>query len=44
MLYSSLSYALSKSPWLPLMGIGPVAAGLAVYLLTPREKSSRFAS
>lgn len=44
MLYSSLSYALSKSPWLPLMGVGPVAAGLAVYLLTPREKSSRFAS
>lgn len=44
MLYSSLAYALSKSPWLPLMGIGPVAAGLAVYLLTPREKSSRFAS
>ncbi|MBL9165028.1 MAG: amino acid permease [Planctomycetaceae bacterium] len=44
MLYSSLAYALSKSPWLPLMGIGPVAAGLAVYLLTPREKPSRFAS
>jgi len=42
MLYSSLTYALSKSPWLPLMGAGPVAVGLAVYLLTPREKSSRF--
>lgn len=44
MLYSSLTYALSKSPWLPLMGVGPVAVGLAVYLLTPRGKSSRFAN
>ncbi len=44
MLDSSLTYALSKSPWLPLMGVGPVAVGLAVYLLTPREKSSRFAN
>ena len=44
MLYSSLTYALSKSPWLPLMGVGPVAVGLAVYLLTPRERASRFAS
>jgi APA family basic amino acid/polyamine antiporter len=43
MLYSSLTYALSKSPWLPLMGAGPVAVGLAVYLLTPREAASRFA-
>jgi amino acid transporter len=43
MLYSSLTYALSKSPWLPLMGVGPVAVGLAVYLLTPRESATRFA-
>lgn len=43
MLYSSLTYALSISPWLPLMGVGPVAVGLAVYLLTPREAASRFA-
>ena len=43
MLCSSLTYALSKSPWLPLMGVGPVAVGLAVYLLTPRESATRFA-
>jgi amino acid transporter len=43
MLYSSLTYAVSISPWLPLMGAGPVALGAVVYLLTPREQSSRFA-
>jgi basic amino acid/polyamine antiporter, APA family len=43
MLYSSLAYALSISPWLPLMGAGPVALGAVVYLLAPRTQSSRFA-
>ena len=44
MLYSSLTYALSISPWLPLMGAGPVVVGAAIYLLTPRESASRFAN
>ncbi|BBO30555.1 APC family permease [Lacipirellula parvula] len=43
MLWSSLTYALSISPWLPLMGAGPVAVGLVVYLATPRGHASRFA-
>lgn len=43
MLYSSLTYALSISRWLPLMGVGPVALGLIVYVLTPRERASQFA-
>lgn len=42
MLWSSLAYAISISPWLPLMGAGPVAVGAVVYLLTPREKTTRF--
>jgi APA family basic amino acid/polyamine antiporter len=43
MLWSSLTYALSISPWLPLMGVGPVALGALVYLMTPSERASRFA-
>lgn len=43
MLWSSLTYAISVSPWLPLMGAGPIALGAAIYLLTPREQTSRFA-
>ena len=42
MLYSSLTYARSISPWLPLMGAGPVALGAIIYLLTPREAVARF--
>jgi basic amino acid/polyamine antiporter, APA family len=42
MLWSSLTYALLISPWLPLMGAGPVAAGAVIYLLTPREPTTRF--
>lgn len=42
MLWSSLTYAISISPWLPLMGAGPVAVGAVIYLLTPREATTRF--
>ena len=42
MLWSSLTYAISISPWLPLMGAGPVALCAAIYLLTPREQTTRF--
>ena len=42
MLWSSLTYAVSISPWLPLMGAGPVALGAVIYLLTPRGQTSQF--
>jgi len=42
MLWSSLPYAISISPRLPLMGAGPVAVGAVIYLLTPREATTRF--
>jgi APA family basic amino acid/polyamine antiporter len=42
MFWSSLTYALSISPWLPVMGAGPVALGAVIYLLTPREGTTRF--